>query len=157
MSGLTTVERLVLESIGQCPKEIHALMNDTKLELRFLANIVHALTLRSFIVRTNEGYTLNRHLPDQEKSAINEFSAKKYEALELVGGLLTHENSPLKVRKVSMTDKDRTMLRGMLNNIEEFVKGLPAPAKDSPTHNWSVVVWGEDRYGSVINRLIGEV
>lgn len=157
MSGLTTVERLVLESIGQAPKEIPALMQDTKLELRFLANILHALTLRSLVVRTNEGYTLNRHLPDSEKKALSDFHAKKAEVVELVTGLLSPEASPLKLRKVAMSDRDRTILKGMLKNVEDFMNGLPAPSKDDPTHSWSVVVCGEDRYSSIINRLIGEV
>lgn len=154
MSGLTTVERLVLESIGQSPKEIPALMQDTKLELRFLANILHALTLRSFIVRTADGYTLNHNLPSNEKEALQDFATKKAEAIELIGGLLAPDASPLKLRKVSLTERDRTILRGLLKSVEDFVNGLPSPHKDAPTHSWSIVVSGEDRYSNIITRLL---
>lgn len=156
MSGLTSIERLVLESIGQSPKEIPALMQDTRLELRFLSNILHALTLRSFIVRTAIGYELNHHLPELERAKLNEFSSKKTEAVELISGLLASEESPLRLKKVAMSDKDRSILKALLKNVENFVNGLPAPTKNDPTHSWSVVVCGEDRYSNIINRLIKE-
>lgn len=156
MSGITTIERLVLESLGQSSKEIPALMQDTKLELRFLANILHALTLRGLIVRTGEGYSLNNKIVVSNSDDINNFAAKKTEATELISGLLTPHDSPLKLRKVYLNDRDRTILRGLLKNIENFVNGLPSPSKNNPTHSWSVVVCGEDRYGSIINRLIQE-
>ena len=78
------------------------------------------------------------------------------EVTELISGLLTEKDSPLKLKKVSLSDRDRTILRGLIKNVENFVNGLPAPSKDNPTHSWSVVVCGEDRYGSIINRLIQE-
>lgn len=157
MSGITTVERLVLESIGQSPKEIPALMQDTKLELRFLANILHALTLRSIVVRTEHGYALNQHLPSAEKQQLNDFHSRKAEVTELITGLLDPQDSPLKLKKVAMKEKDRAMLRALLKNVEDFINGLPAPGKNDPTHSWSVVVCGEDRYHNIINRLIKEV
>lgn len=154
--SLTTVERLVLESLGQGPKDIPLLMSDTRLELRFLANILHALTLRNFVVLTPAGYTINKHLPEAHQNEVNNPTARKSEAMELVGGLIDPQDSKLRIQKAWMTDKDRTILRAMLKSVEDFVKGLPTPPKDAPTHTWSVVVWGEDRYGSVINRLLSE-
>lgn len=156
MSGITTIERLVLESLGQSSKEIPSLMQDTKLELRFLANILHALTLRGLVIRTNEGYSLNHKIIETMTEEINNFTVKKTEVTELISGLLTEKDSPLKLKKVSLSDRDRTILRGLIKNVENFVNGLPAPNKDQPTHSWSVVVCGEDRYGSIINRLIQE-
>lgn len=156
MSGITTIERLVLESLGQSSKEIPALMQDTKLELRFLANILHALTLRGLIMRTAEGYSLNQKIVVSSCDEINNFTSKKIEATELISGLLTAQNSPLKIRKVALNERDRTILRGLIKNIENFVNGLPSPSKENPTHSWSIVVCGEDRYESIINRLIQE-
>jgi hypothetical protein len=152
--SLTTVERLVLESLGQGPKDIPMLMSDTRLELRFLANILHALTLRNFIVSTPAGYAINSHLPESHHQEVNNPTARRSEAMELISGLIAPQESQLRIQKTWMTDKDRTILRAMLKSVEDFVKGLPSPPKDAPTHTWSVVVWGEDRYGSVVNRLL---
>lgn len=156
MYGLTTIERLVLESLGQGPKEIPQLMADTRLELRFLANVLHALTLRGHIILVSNGYAINPRLPEEEKRALNSFEAKKEEAMELVGGLFNPGPSGIRLRKAWMSDKDRTMLRALLKGIEDFIQGLPSAPKDSATHAWSVVVWGEDRYGAIIDRLIKE-
>jgi hypothetical protein len=156
MSGITTVERIVLESLGQAPKDIPRLMADTRLELRFLANVLHALTLRGLVVQDGAGYACNRHLPAAEIEEMNAPLHRRGEALELLGGLLGGENR-MRVQKAWMTDKDRTILRALLKNVEDFVKNLPAPPKGAATHTWSVVAWGEDQYGAVLNRLLGEV
>ena len=156
MTGITTIERLLLESLGQGPKEIPALMVDTQLDLRILSNVLHALTLRSFVIRTTEGYALNKHLSESERKSIDAFDAKKSEVMELISGLYNQHSNQLRVRKVAMTDKDRTILRGLLKNVEDFVSGLPAPTKHAPTHSWSVVAWGEDKYSTIVQRLIGE-
>ncbi len=155
MSGITTVERIVLESLGQSPKDIPRLMADTRLELRFLANVLHALTLRGFVVQDGAGYACNRHLAAAQQEEVDGARHRREEALELVGGLLGAENR-LRVHKAWMTEKDRTILRALLKNIEEFVTNLPAPPKGAATHTWSVVVWGEDQYGAVLDRMLGE-
>jgi hypothetical protein len=157
MQVLTTVERLVLESISTGTKDITALMRDTQLELRFLANILHALTLRSYITVTSEGYSVNRHLPLGEMQKLNDQKLQRYEALELIEGLSTGRTQNLGLRKAWVSEKDRTILKALIKNLEQFMQTLPPPPKDASLHDYTVVVWGEDKYGDVVKRLIGGV
>ena len=150
MSSLTSVERLVLESLGSAPKDLKSLMADTQLELRFLVNVLHALTLRSVITLTDEGYSPNRHLPAQEIASMNDESSRREEALELFNGI--HN---MGLRKAWVSEKDRKILKAILKNLEDFMQTLPAAPKNAPLHEYTLVMWGEDQYGSTIRRLIG--
>lgn len=154
--SLTTVERLVLESLGQKPRSQQELQLDTRLQPKYLSKIVRALTVRGFIVSGTEGLRLNPRLPEGERREISTFDSKREEVLELASGMLSPHNSPLRTHKVCMSERDRVMLRGILKNLEDFVVGLPAPKSSDPTHAWSVVVWGEEGYGTIVQRLLGE-
>lgn len=157
MQSLTSVERLVIESISQGPKPLKALMQDTRLELRFLANILHALTLRSFIVLTTDGYALNKHLPPEELAQINDEKSRQSEALELLESLCSSKDKKLGLRKAWVSDKDRNVLNALLKNLEDFMQTLPAAPKNAPLHEYTLVVWGADQYGSTVQRLIGGI
>lgn len=157
MQVLTSVERLVMESLGNGPKSLGALMADTRLELRFLANILHALTLRSFIVLTPDGYANNPHLPASELSLINEDSARRSEALELLEGLTISNQKKIGLRKAWVGEKDKVILAALLKNLEDFMQTLPAAPRNAPLHDYTLVVFGSDQYGPTIQRLIGGV
>ncbi len=157
MQMLTCVERLVLESLGSSPKDMKALMRDTQLEMRFLANILQSLTLRSYVVHGPDGYRPNQHLPSGEMRQLNHESCVRLEALELIEGLCKSPDKKIGLRKAWMSEKDRAILRALLKNVEDFVQSLPAPPKQAPLHEYTLVVWGEDQYGQAINRLIGGV
>ncbi len=153
---LTTVERMVLESLGNAPRGMAGLMADTRLELRFLSNILHGLTVRNLVSRGPDGYTVNRLLPDAEAAALAEPRARKEEALELLGGMLVPGQPPLRARKAWVAPKDQVVLRALLAQVGDFLDHLPPPPKEAPLHDWRVVVWGEERYGAVVDRLVRE-
>lgn len=157
MTTLTCVERLVLESLGNGPKDLATLMRDTQLELRFLVNILHALTLRSYVVHGEQGYAPNHHLPSEERAALHDDSQARLEAMELLAGLAHSQEKKLGLRKVWMSDKDRSILRALLKNVEDFVQTLPPPPKHAPLHQYTLVAWAEDQYGEVVKRLIAGV
>jgi hypothetical protein len=157
MQSITSIERLVLESLAISSKDLKALMLDTHLELRFLANILHALTLRGLVVLSAEGYAINRHIPQKEIDEVNCTEARHLEAKELLEGLCHAQGKCVGVRKAWVSEKDRAILRALLKNLEDFMKTLPEAPKNAPLHEYTLVVFGEDRYGSVIQRLIGGV
>lgn len=157
MQVLTSVERLVMESLGQGPKSLTALMSDTRLELRFLANILHALTLRSYIVLTSDGYAHNPHLPAEELALINDEQARRSEALELIEGLTNSKDKKIGVRKAWVGEKDKVVLAALLKNLEDFMQTLPPAPKHAQLHEYTLVVFGADQYGQTVQRLIGGV
>ena len=157
MQVLTSVERIVLESIGRSPKGISELMRDTRLELKFLANILHALSLRSYIVLKEDGYHPNKYLPEEELLLLNDETAVRHEALELIEGLAQAKGKKLGVRKAWVSERDRAILKALLKNVEDFMLNLPPAPKEAAIHDYTLVVWGEDFYGPTIQRLIGGV
>jgi len=132
-------------------------MTDTRLELRFLANILHALTLRGYIVDSEVGYIPNAHLPPEELSIINDEKARRHEAIELIEGMAGASEKKLGLRKAWVSEKDRPVLNALLKNLEDFMQTLPPAPKGAPLHEYSLVVFGEDKYGPVVQRLIGGV
>jgi len=157
MQSITSIERLVLESLAISSKDLKSLMLDTRLELRFLANILHALTLRGLIVLTPEGYAINRNISPSEVTEVNSESARRLEARELLAGMNSAQEMKLRMRKAWVSEKDKTILRAMLKNVEDFMRTLPEAPKGTPLHEYTLVVWGEDQYGPIIQRLIGEI
>jgi hypothetical protein len=132
-------------------------MRDTQLELRFLANILHALTLRGFIVLGSDGYSHNPHLPENELALINDESARRSEALELLEGLTTAKERKIGIRKAWIGEKDKAILGAMLKNLEDFMQTLPAAPKHASLHEYTIVVFGADGYGPTVQRLIGAI
>ncbi|MFP5457589.1 MAG: hypothetical protein ACLGG7_02550 [Bacteriovoracia bacterium] len=157
MQSLTSVERIVLESIGQSEKSLKELQRDTNLEVRFLTNILQALTLRGFVALRDGGYGINRHLPVEEFKKINDQHAHRQEALELIEGLASGTGKNLGLRKAWVSEKDRSILKALLKNVEDFMASLPPAPKGASLNDYTVVVWGEDKYGDVIKRLIGSI
>jgi len=157
MQALTSVERIVLESVGRSPKGINELMRDTRLELKFLANILHALSLRNYIVLKDGGYHANKRLSEEELLKLSDEESVRSEALELIEGLASAKDKKLGVRKAWVSERDRVILKALLKNVEDFMQNLPPAPKDAAIHDYTLVVWGEDFYGPTIQRLIGSL
>ncbi len=154
MASLTSIERIVIESIGASEKSLPEIMKDTQLELRLLANVLHALTLRGWVVVSPQGYRINR---SSHRDVIGSPEDHRQEALELVEGLVASKERRLGLHKVWMSEKDRVILRALFRNIEEFLRTLPPPPSEAQLHDYTLLVWGEDQYGSVVSRLAGGV
>ncbi len=156
MNHLTSIERLLLESVSNGPKKITEIMMDTGLELKLVANLLNALTIRGFVSQMNEGYITNQRIPAGELQEINKNESRAKEAVELIEGITLHSSQKMHLRKAWVNERDRKILGALLKNLDDFIKTLPPAPRDARLQDFSIIVWGEEKYGTLINHLIGK-
>ncbi len=153
MNSLTCVERLIIESLGRSDKKVTQLQIDTSLNIRILRNVLNALTLRGVIGQRAGKYFISSHMTNETKMVIQDSVGQKTEALELIESMLSQENV-VRLKKVYISEKDKPILKALLNNLNNFFQTLPEPPKDVSLSDYSLFFWGEDKYGKNISRMM---
>jgi hypothetical protein len=65
--------------------------------------------------------------------------------------LVRNKNDEFNFDKVSLNEKDHTIFKGMLKNLEDFLKGIPK--NKGKTSNEILVYWGTKKYRNIIEDL----
>lgn len=151
---LTSIERIVVESVSRGKNDLPKISLDTGLNLKVSHNVLQTLVIRSIISFGKDGYTLNPHCPVEVIRFLNSNEAIKVEALELIEAMLLKEHTPTKLKKVFLSDKDKKVLSALLKNVDDFIGSLPKAPKDASTKNFEVVYWGHDTYENTISEII---
>lgn len=157
MNSLTSIERIVLESISAESKSFKEILIATDLSPRLVLNILNALTLRGILTQSNGCFQANDHIPKEAQRVINGPDSHKSEAMEMIESLLEANENCLRLKKAFISDRDKTILSGMFKGIEDFIKTLPHAPKGTPISEYSLIVWGQDIYGQNIKRMLGEI
>ena len=156
MKGLSSLERVVLESIG---KEILG-YEEIRLQSGLLENVFHnvlqALIIRGLISTDGRKYQIAQIISPLILEEINGKLAKEAEYLELIEAVI--HQKPKKVfhlKKVAMDSKDEKIFGALLYNLESFLTDAHKKAEKSTSiKERKVIFWGMSDVESLMTQII---
>jgi hypothetical protein len=144
MKGLSSLERVVVESVGTKGMTYEEIQRQSGLQENVCFNIIQALIIRG-VLKTSEGkYVINQNISPLMMEEINGLEARKTESLELIEALLHQEvDRHFRFQKVAMDSRDEKIFLAMLSNLETFLKDAHQKAQSTvPIKERKVIFWG---------------
>ena len=161
MRGLSTLERLILECIGNQTVKFDMIKGQTGIQENVCFNLIQALIIRGVICYEKSGYRINPSISPLMMDEINGSDARKSETLELMEAVLEQKNqSSFKFQKIAMDERDEKIFYAMLSNLESFLKDAHKKAQATiPLKERKVIFWGTGHMNHLMKQVIagGEV
>ncbi len=151
--GLTAIERSVYESIQRGNSTLSQILVDTQLALTPLQAIIQTLIIKGFVTQQGKNITLNAHTSSVAESEINSAYSKKWEAKELIESFVKSQDE-IKMNKIYLTKKDEVIFKALLHRLEDFIQRLPKSSISTLTAEHTVVFWGMEKYGTLIQKMM---
>ena len=156
MKGLSSLERIILESIGKNVLTYEDIQYQTGLHENVCFNVLQALVIRGLTVTDGVRYRIADKIPPLVMEELNGLEAKRAESLELIEALIEREGRVFRFQKVAMDERDEKIFLAMLSNLESFLLDAHKKAETQvPLKNRKVVFWGMGEVKSLMGQLVG--
>ena len=155
MKGLSSLERIILETIGKQVLGYEEIHKQTGLNENVCYNVLQALVIRSLVKTDGARYRISENLPPLIMEEINGKMAKEAESLEMIEAFIEQKEERIfRFQKIAMDSRDEKIFVAMLSNLESFLLDAHKKAQSTvPMKNRKVVFWG---IGEVQN-LMGQI
>jgi hypothetical protein len=156
MKGLSSLERVVLESIG---KEVLG-YEEIKLQAGLTENVFHnvlqALIIRGLITHQGMKYRIAEKISPLIIEEINGKLAKDAEYLELIEALINQKQKRVfHLKKIAMDSKDEKIFGALLYNLESFLADAHKKAvKSTSVKDRKVIFWGMSDVESLVTQIV---
>lgn len=144
MKGLSSLERVVIESIGKNGLTYDEVQRQSGLQENVCFNILQALIIRGVLKLIGNRYTINENISPLMMEELNGIDARKAESLELIEATVDMESDRIfRFQKIALDSRDEKIFIAMLSNLESFLKDAHAKAQNTiPVKERKVVFWG---------------
>lgn len=156
MRGLSSLERVVLECIGNQALSYDEILFQSGLQENVCFNLIQALIIRGVLKQVKGHYTINSNISPLMMEEMNGLEARKAESLELMEAVLEKDSDKIfRFQKVAMDDRDAKIFKAMLSNLESFLKDAHQKAeKVTPLKNRQIVFWGMGELLPMMNQVM---
>ena len=156
MKGLSSLERVVLESIGKEVLGYEEIKNQAGLLENVFHNVLQALIIRGLVAMDGTKYRISEKISPLIIEEINGKLAKEAEYLELIEAVI--HQKPKKVfhlKKVAMDSKDEKIFGALLYNLESFLADAHKKAEKSTSiKERKVIFWGMSDIESLLTQIV---
>jgi hypothetical protein len=156
MKGLSSLERTVLECLGNKTLTYHMIQEQSGLHDNVCFNVLQALIIRNVIGTDGVNYKVRSDLSPLMMEEINSTEAREMESLELIEAVIEKKSDKVfRLRKIAMEERDEKIFLAMLSNIESFLNDAHKKAKDKMPHKeYKVVFWGVGEAGQLMSQIV---
>jgi|GEM_PF-1134091 len=156
MRGLSSLERVVLECIGNQNLSYEEILFQSGLQENVCFNIIQALIIRGVLKSEKGRYLINQNISPLMMEEMNGLEARKAESLELMEAVLDKDYDKIfRFQKVAMDERDTKIFKAMLSNLESFLKDAHQKAeKNIPLKNRHIVFWGMGELLPMMNQIM---
>jgi hypothetical protein len=156
MKGLSSLERIVLESIGRNQMTYEEIQLQTGLHENVCFNILQALVIRSLIRTDGVRYRIAEDISPLMMEEINGSDAKLAESLEMMEALVEQKTDRVfRFQKVAMDSRDEKIFLAMLSNLESFLADANKKAQAmTPMKERKVIFWGMGDVKNLMNQIV---
>jgi predicted transcriptional regulator len=149
---LNSYERIVIDSLLKKPKTIEKLITDSDLSETSIQNTLMSLLTKGFIKKELNLYEVFRdRLVSYQQS--DESKEDLLSERELLFSSLIREHQKLNIHKVYLSKEDKAILKGLIHNLESFLRGLNNE-QNHQTKDETLIIYGENNYVSTIKNII---
>lgn len=156
MKGLSSLERIILESIGKKALSYEEIQIQTGLHENVCYNVLQALVIRSLVKTDGVSYRISDSLSPLMMEEINGVEAKLAESLELMEAVVEQkEDRVFRFQKIAMDSRDEKIFLAMLSNLDSFLADAHKKAQSSvPMKERKVVFWGVGEVKNLMNQIV---
>jgi hypothetical protein len=156
MRGLSTLERLILECIGNQTVKFDVIKSETGIRENVCFNLLQALIIRGVVQFEKSGYRINPTISPLMLEEINGREARRAETLELMEAIVEQKNQgSFKFQKVAMDERDEKIFYAMLSNLESFLKDAHKKAHNAiPLKERKVIFWGTGHMNYLMKHVL---
>jgi len=156
MRGLSSLERVILECVGNQSLSYDQIQYQSGLQENVCFNIIQALIIRGILKSDKNGYQVNENISPLMMEELNGVEAKKAESLEMIEAVVEQKTEQVfRFQKIAMDSRDEKIFLAMLSNLDSFLKDAHQKAKSSvPLKERKVIFWGVGDIQSVMNQMI---
>ncbi len=156
MKGLTSLERVIVESLGKQGLPFEKIQEQTGVQENVCFNLIQALIIKGIISFDKNVYKINPNISPLIIEEINGKEAKREESLELIEAIIEMNSERIyRLQKVALDEKDEKIFKAMLYNLESFLKEANQKSQSTLTlKNKKIVFWGMSDVQKVINQIV---
>jgi DNA-binding IclR family transcriptional regulator len=144
MRGLSSLERVILESIGKQSLPYEEIQMHSGLQENVCFNILQALVIRGLLRVESGRYKINENISPLMMEELNGLEARRAESLEMIEALVEQDSERIfRYQKIAMESRDEKIFIAMLSNLESFLRDAHVKAeKTVAMKDRKVVFWG---------------
>ncbi len=156
MKGLSTLERIILETISTKDLNHQQIISDSGLHPNVCTNLLQALVMRGFLRTNGLTYHINKNIPESLKEDVNCKESKYAESLEMIEATIELEDHRyFRLQKIALDDKDLKIFHAMMVNLDSFLKEAHQKSqREIPLKNRQIIFWGYAQVNNLMNQLI---
>ena len=156
MKGLSSLERIILESIGKQSLVYEEIQVQTGLHENVCFNVLQALVIRGLITTDGVRYKISNSLSSLLLEEINGIAAKQAESLELMEAILEQKTGRVfRLQKIAMDSRDEKIFLAMLSNLESFLVDAHKKAHATiPMKERKVIFWGMGEVKNAMSQIV---
>ena len=156
MKGLSSLERIILESIGKGVLVYEEIQKQSGLNENVCYNIIQALIIRGLVKTDGIKYRISESLSPLIIEEINGKEAKEAEYVELMEAVVDLKGDRIfRLQKIAMDSRDEKIFVAMLSNLESFLADAHKKAHASVSvKDRKVVFWGMGNIDKIITQIV---
>lgn len=156
MKGLSSLERIILESIGKQVLVYEDIQMQTGLHENVCYNVLQALIIRGLVSTDGVRYNISKTLSPLIMEEVNGNESKKAESMEMIEALVDQkEGRVFRFQKVAMDSRDEKIFIAMLSNLESFLSDVHKKAQASvPMKDRKVIFWGMGEVKNLMTQIV---
>ena len=156
MKGLSSLERIILESLGKQVLVYEDIQQQTGLHENVCFNVLQALVIRGLVSTDGVRYRISESLSPLMMEEINGLEAKQAESLEMIEAVLEQKNGKVfRFQKIAMDSRDEKIFMAMLSNLESFLADAHKKAQGAvPMKDRKVVFWGMGEVKNLMSQIV---
>jgi predicted DNA-binding transcriptional regulator len=156
MKGLSSMERIILECLGNKKMKYEEIQKQTGLQENVCFNLLQALLIRGILATNGPTYFIKENLSVELMEDINGRDAKLAESLELIEAVVEKNSDKIfRFQKVALDSKDEKIFLAMLSNLESFLTEANRKSqKDFSFKERKVVFWGMAQLQDLMNQVV---
>ena len=156
MKGLSSLERVVLECVGNKTLAYQEVQRQSGLHENVCFNILQALIIRGILCMDRGSYKVSDSLSPLTLEEINGQEAKEAESLELMEAVVGQKNNRVfRLKKIAMDERDEKIFLAMLSNLDSFLNDAHKKAQTYTSHkDRKIIFWGMGDIHTVMNQIV---
>ena len=156
MKGLSSLERIILETLGKKLMTYDEVQNQSGLHLNVCFNVLQALVIRGLVKTDGINYRISDTLSQLLMEEINGSDAKNAESLEMMEAVIDQkEGRVFRFTKVAMDERDEKIFLAMLSNLETFLSDANKKAQSTTSmKEKKVVFWGMGEVKTLMKQIV---
>lgn len=156
MKGLSSLERIILESLGKQVLVYEDIQMQTGLRENVCYNVLQALIIRGLVSTDGARYRIAETLSPLMMEEINGKEAKQAESLEMIEAVVGQKDERVfRFQKIAMDSRDEKIFVAMLSNLESFLADAHKKAQATvPMKDRKVVFWGMGDVKNLMTQIV---